>query len=178
MAKQIGLVTVFTGNGKGKTTSALGCALRAVGYGKTVCVIQFMKGTWHYGELDSVKRLAPELEMIQAGKGFYRILDDKYPKEVHEKAAAEGAALALEKVKSGDYAMVVLDEINVVVREGLLPLARVHEIIDARAPEVHVILTGRNAHPSVVQRADLVTEMVEVKHPYQKGVLAQKGLDY
>lgn len=178
MAEEIGFVTLFTGNGKGKTTSALGCALRAAGHGLKVCIVQFMKGTWHYGEIESLKRLAPEIELYRGATGFYRIVDDKLPKEAHEKAALEGARLAREKLASGDYAMVILDEVNVAISEGLLPLEEVLAVIAARPAHVHLILTGRGAHPEVVKRADLVTEMVEVKHPFAKGVMAQKGLDF
>ena len=173
-----GIIAVNTGDGKGKTTAALGTAFRAVGYGKRVCVIQFIKGDWHAGELDAAKRLAPELEWHRAGLGFYKILDDDRPEEAHRRAAAEGLALAREKVASGDYALVVLDEINNAIDTGLLDVEAVLEILRDKPEPVHVFLTGRNAHPDVIALADLVTEMREVKHPFREGMLAQKGFDY
>lgn len=173
-----GLIAVNTGNGKGKTTAALGTAFRAVGYGHRVCVIQFIKGDWHAGELDAAARLAPELEWHRAGLGFYRIMGDDRPEEAHRRAAAEGLELAREKIASGDYALVVLDEINYAIDEGLLQVDQVVEMLRGKPEKVHVFLTGRNAHEKVVAVADLVTEMREVKHPFQQGMLAQKGFDY
>jgi cob(I)alamin adenosyltransferase len=176
--KSRGLVAVHTGHGKGKTTAALGTALRAVGYGKRVCVIQFIKGDWHYGELDGAKRLEPEMEWIRAGIGFYRIMGDDRPEEAHREAAAEGLATAREKITGGEFALVILDEINVALDEGLLAVKDVLDVLDHKPDAVHVILTGRNAPAELVERADLVTEMKEIKHPFQEGMLAQKGFDY
>ena len=176
--KSRGLIAVNTGNGKGKTTAALGTAFRAVGYGKRVCVIQFIKGDWHYGELDAAERLAPEMEWHRAGLGFYKIMGDDRPEEAHREAAAAGLELAREKIVSGDYTLVVLDEINNAIDEGLLRAGEVVEMLKAKPEKVHVFLTGRNAHPDVMEIADLVTEMREVKHPFQQGMLAQKGFDY
>lgn len=176
--KSRGLIAVYTGNGKGKTTAALGTALRAVGYGKRVCVIQFIKGDWHYGELDGAKRLEPELEWIRAGIGFYRIMGDDRPEEAHRKAAAQGLSTAREKICSGDYALVILDEINVAIDEGLLEAGDVVELLGQKPEKMHVILTGRGAPPEILEVADLITEMKEIKHPFQEGILAQKGFDY
>lgn len=176
--KARGLVAVNTGDGKGKTTAALGTAVRAVGYGRKVCFIQFIKGDWHYGELDAAKRLEPELEWIRAGIGFFRIMGDDRPEEAHRQAAAEGLALAREKIVSGEYSLVVLDEINYAVDEGLLDADDVVALLREKPEKVHIILTGRNAHPDVVALADLVTEMKEIKHPFRQGMLAQKGFDY
>ncbi|HEY8370202.1 MAG TPA: cob(I)yrinic acid a,c-diamide adenosyltransferase [Thermodesulfobacteriota bacterium] len=173
-----GLVMVYTGDGKGKTTAALGMAVRAVGRGFRVLMIQFIKGSWHYGELDGVKKLAPAFEITTGGKGFVGIVDDKLPFEEHQKAAAETLAFAKEKVASGEYDLVILDEINNAVKGNLIPVEGVLDLLDARPPQVHVLLTGRAAHPAVIERADLVTEMREVKHPYQQGILAQVGIDY
>ena len=172
-----GLVLINTGNGKGKTTAALGVALRHAGYGRKVLVLQFIKGTWHYGELEALK-LIPDITLVRSGAGFYRILDDKYPEEVHRKAAAEGLALARLAVSSGEYTLVVLDEIIYAIGEGLLALADVVSLLALRRPEVSVILTGRDAPPELVELADTVTEMREIKHPFQQGVLALKGIDY
>lgn len=172
-----GLVLVLTGNGKGKTTAALGTALRAAGYGLKVAIIQFIKGTWHYGEIDAVARL-PQIELHRSGAGFYKIMGDSLPEEVHRKAAREGLELAREKMKSGRYALVILDEINNAVHTGLLPLADVLALVDEKPEAVDLMLTGRDAAPELVERADLVTEMREIKHPFQKGLLAKKGIDY
>jgi len=173
-----GLTVVYTGDGKGKTTAALGTVIRAVGYGLRVFMLQFVKGSWHYGELDGAKLLAPYFTIEPMGKGFYKILDDKLPEEEHRQAALMAADRAIALLRSGEYDMVILDEINVAVMTGLLPVQKVLEIIDAKPESVHLILTGRGAPPEVIERADLVTEMREIKHPYQKGKLAQKGIDF
>jgi cob(I)alamin adenosyltransferase len=173
-----GLVIVFTGNGKGKTTAALGTALRACGYGHKVVMIQFIKGPWKTGEQVSAARLAPELEFVKAGKGFYKIMNDRIPEEVHRNAAAEGYRLAEEKLLSGTYGLVILDEINNAVSDGLLTIEQVLSLVNRKPPHVHLLLTGRNAHPSLLEKAHMVTEMREVKHPYQQGILAQKGIDF
>jgi cob(I)alamin adenosyltransferase len=173
-----GLVVVYTGDGKGKTTAALGMALRAVGRGFKVLMIQFIKGSWHYGELDGVKRLAPEFEIATGGKGFVGILDDRLPIEDHRKAAAETLAFAKAQVSGGTYDLVILDEINYAVKGELIPVEGVLDLLDARPSDLHLVLTGRSAHPAVVERADLVTEMKDIKHPYRQGILAQVGVDY
>ena len=172
-----GLLLVLTGNGKGKTTAALGTAVRAAGYGYKVAIIQFIKGTWHYGELDALKRL-PQIELHRSGAGFYKIMGDDLPEEVHREAAAEGLALARQKLTSGRYRLVILDEVNNAVQTGLLSLEDLLGLIDDRPHEVDLMLTGRDAAPEVVERADLVTEMKEIKHPFQQGILAKKGIDY
>ena len=173
-----GLIAVNTGEGKGKTTAAIGTAFRAVGYGQRVCFIQFIKGDWHSGELDAAKRLVPELEWHRAGLGFFKIMDDDRPEEAHRKAAADGWKLAREKILSGEYALVVLDEVNYAIDEGLLDPQEVVDLLREKPEKVHVFLTGRNAHADVLAIADLVTEMKEVKHPFRRGMLAQKGFDY
>jgi len=127
-----GLVIVYTGGGKGKTTAALGMALRAVGHGKRICMIQFIKGSWHYGEMDSAGRLAPEFEMTAAGRGFVGIIDDKSPREDHRKAAQEAARISREKISSNEYDLVILDEINYAVNLGLVDLQDVIGMIRAR----------------------------------------------
>src|SRR5579871_904979 len=170
-----GLVLINTGDGKGKTTAALGVALRHAGYGRPVLVLQFIKGTWHYGELESLKRI-PEITLVRAGAGFYKILDDHFPEEVHKKAAADGLALARQAVSSGEYSLVVLDEIIYAIDEGLLALDEVVAMLALRRPEVSVILTGRHAPQALIDLADTVTEMREVKHPFREGILALKGI--
>ena len=172
-----GLVLIFTGNGKGKTTAALGTALRAAGYGLRVVCVQFIKGTWHSGEVDALARL-PQIELHRSGAGFYRMAGDDLPEDVHKKAALHGLALARQKMLSGRYRVVILDEINNAVHTGLLPLVEVLDLLDDRPPEVDVILTGRDADEELVARAHLVTDMREVKHPFQQGIMARKGIDY
>jgi cob(I)alamin adenosyltransferase len=172
-----GLILVHTGDGKGKTTAALGTALRAVGYGQKVLIIQFIKGTWHYGELDAIARL-PEITLVRAGKGFYKIIDDKYTEAEHREAAAAGLALARESLAKNEHALVILDEINVAVSLGLLQVADVLALLDLKPPEMSLILTGRNAPAEVIERADTVTEMREIKHAFRQGILAKRGIDY
>jgi len=176
--KRIGLIMVNTGDGKGKTTAALGTALRACGYGHRVLMIQFVKGPWKSGEQAAAARLAPEFELIKTGKGFFKIMGDRLPEDEHREAARLGLELARERIQSGTYDLVILDEINNAVADGLLPIEPVLELLDTKPYETHVILTGRNAHPEVIERAHLVTEMTEVKHPYKQGIMAQKGIDF
>ncbi|HKY33870.1 MAG TPA: cob(I)yrinic acid a,c-diamide adenosyltransferase [Candidatus Polarisedimenticolia bacterium] len=176
--KTFGLIMVNTGNGKGKTTAALGTALRACGYGHKVLMIQFVKGPWKSGEQIAAARLSPEFELIKTGRGFFKIMGDRLPEEEHKEAARLGLELARERIASGGYRLVILDEINNAVSDGLLPVEPVLALLDAKPPELHLILTGRNAHPEVLRRAHLVTEMTEVKHPFQQGILAQKGIDF
>jgi len=173
-----GLVVVLTGDGKGKTTSCLGIALRAVGYGLRVAMIQFIKGSLHYGEIDGARRLAPEFELLPMGRGFVGIMGDDLPREEHAAAAAQALAAGREKVLSGRYAVVILDEVNVAVHLGLVPLEDVLALIRERPEPVHLVLSGRHAAPEIVAAADLVTEMRCVRHPYERGVEAQRGLDY
>lgn len=173
-----GLVIVYTGNGKGKTTAALGMALRACGYDWKIAILQFIKGSWTYGEEKSVKRLEPNVELKKLGKGFYKIIDDVLPEEEHRKAVEEALKISNESVRSGKYELVILDEINVAVSVGLLKVENVLDLIKNKHPKTHIVLTGRDAHPNVIEMADLCTEMKEIKHPFQKGFLAQKGIDY
>jgi len=175
---QKGLVIVYTGGGKGKTSAALGLVLRAVGYNHKVCMIQFVKGSWHYGELDSAKRLAPEFEMITAGKGFVGILDDKSPREEHVKAANDTLMISREKIASGKFDVVILDEINYAVQLELLKLDDVIDLIKSKPAELDLELTGNHATKEVIELADLVTEMKEIKHPFKSGLKAKKGIDF
>ena len=173
-----GLTIVYTGNGKGKTTAALGIVLRATGYEKKTCMIQFIKGSWHYGEMDSSKRLEPEFEMIAAGKGFVGIIDDKSPKEDHKDIAKEAIRISNEKIQSGNYDIVILDEINYAVNLNLISVDDVLNIIKSKPKGVDLILTGNYAKDQVIEIADLVTEMREIKHPFQNGIKAKKGIDF
>ena len=173
-----GIVVVFTGKGKGKTTAALGIVLRAVGHGHKVGMIHFIKGEWFYGELASSKRLEPEFEMIVAGKGFVGIIDDDHPIEDHRSAAQKAVSLAKEKISSGNYDIVILDEINYALNMNLIILKDVIDIINSRPKKTTLVLTGNYAVREVLELADLVTEMKEIKHPYCRGIKAKKGIDY
>ncbi|MGH9791054.1 MAG: cob(I)yrinic acid a,c-diamide adenosyltransferase [Candidatus Acidiferrales bacterium] len=173
-----GLLIIYTGPGKGKTTCALGTAFRAIGQGLRVLMVQFIKGSWHYGELDTAKMLGDnKIEIRPMGRGFVKVGGaETDPEDV--RLCEEAWEFALEQIKSGAYELVILDEINYVISYKMLDAARVAEALAARPEQVHVICTGRNAHPKLVELADLVTEMKEVKHPYTKGILAQRGIDY
>ena len=172
-----GLILINTGPGKGKTTAAMGTALRAVGNGMRVLMIQFLKGSWHYGELDAVKSFGDNFVLKQMGRGFVKVGGaETDPEDIRLVEAAW--AEARQAIYSGDWDMVVLDEINYAIGYGMLDPAIVTEALRQRPEMVHVILTGRNAHPLLVELADTVTEMREVKHAYQKGILAQRGIEY
>ena len=173
-----GLVIVYTGGGKGKTSAALGLVLRAVGYNHKVCMVQFVKGSWHSGELDSAKRLEPEFELITTGKGFVGILDDKSPREDHVKAAYETLMVGKEKILSGKYNVVILDEINYAIQLELVKLNDVLDVIKSKPPELDLVLTGNHAAEEIIELADLVTEMKEIKHPFKSGIKAKKGIDF
>jgi cob(I)alamin adenosyltransferase len=173
-----GLVIVYTGNGKGKTTAALGMALRAVGYNHKICMIQFIKGSWHYGEMTSSKRLEPEFELTAIGKGFVGILDDKSPLEDHKKVAQEALKIARDKINSRTYNLVILDEINYALNLGLINLQDVLDIISTKPEDVNLVLTGNHAGDEIIEKADLVTEMKEIKHPFKSGIKAKKGIDF
>jgi cob(I)alamin adenosyltransferase len=172
-----GLILINTGPGKGKTTAALGTALRAVGNGMRVLVLQFLKGSWHYGELDAVLPHGDNFVLKQMGRGFVKVGGaETDPEDIRLVEAAW--ADAREAILSGDWDLVILDEINYAISYGMLAPEQVAETLRARPEMVHVILTGRNAHPLLVELADTVTEMREVKHAYQKGILAQRGIEY
>jgi cob(I)alamin adenosyltransferase len=172
-----GLILINTGPGKGKTTAAMGTALRAVGNGMKVLMLQFLKGSWHYGELDAVQAFGANFVLKQMGRGFVKVGGaETDPEDVRLVEAAW--AEAHEAIDSGDWDMVILDEINYAIGYGMLDPAVVVKALRERPEMVHVILTGRNAHPLLVELADTVTEMREVKHAYQKGILAQRGIEY
>ncbi len=173
-----GLTIVYTGKGKGKTTAALGIALRATGYKKKICMIQFIKGSWHYGEMESSKLLEPEFEMVAIGKGFVGIIDDKSPKEDHQKVAKEAIKISNEKIQSGKYDIIILDEINYAVNLNLISLEDVLELIKSKPENVDLVLTGNYAKDEVIEAADIVTEMREIKHPFEKGIKAKEGIDF
>ncbi|MEW6002577.1 MAG: cob(I)yrinic acid a,c-diamide adenosyltransferase [Nitrospirota bacterium] len=176
--KKVGLVVVITGHGKGKTTSALGMALRAVGHNMKICIIHFMKGDMYSGEIDGVKRLAPNVELHLTGKGFCGIMGNPYPYKEHRANAQEAIKLANEKMLSGNFDILILDEINNAVKLRLVDLQQVLDLIDNKPPDMHLILTGRNAHEEMIKRAHTATEMREIKHAYRQGIEPQKGIDY
>jgi len=192
-----GLILINTGPGKGKTTAALGTAFRAAGNGMRVLFLQFLKGSWHYGELDAAEALnaaltpslgaavtpdpdppAPQNFVIkQLGRGFVKVGNaETDPEDIRlvEAAWAESAAAIL----SGEWDLVVLDEINYAIGYKMLAPEAVADVLRRKPEMTHVILTGRNAHPLLVELADTVTEMREVKHAYQKGILAQRGIEF
>ncbi|MGH9774031.1 MAG: cob(I)yrinic acid a,c-diamide adenosyltransferase [Candidatus Acidiferrales bacterium] len=173
-----GLLIVYTGPGKGKTTCALGTAFRAVGQGLRVLMVQFIKGSWHYGELDAAKMLGDEkFQILPMGRGFIKVGGTETdPEDI--RLCREAWEFARQKIYSGDFDLVILDEINYVISYKMLEPEHVVSALAGRPESVHVICTGRNAHPKLVEQADLVTEMREVKHPYTKGILAQRGIDY
>ena len=173
-----GLIIIFTGPGKGKTTAALGTAFRAVGQGLKVLMVQFIKGSWHYGELDACRKLGEEsLQILPMGRGFVKVgVEKPDPEDVRQ--VEEAWQYASRAILGGEHDMVILDEINYAITYKMLDPAKVVEVLKQKPEMLHVILTGRNAHPSIVECADMVTEMREVKHPYEKGVLAQCGIEY
>jgi cob(I)alamin adenosyltransferase len=173
-----GLLIVYTGAGKGKTTAALGTALRALGYGWRICMVQFIKGTWKYGEMKSIAEYGEQFELHPLGAGFYKILDDNQPEEVHREAAAKAVDLVIEKLQSGEYDLVIADELNVAYDTKLIDDTAVRRILKARPKHIHLIVTGRGAPELLIETADMVTEMREIKHPYQQGIKAQPGIDY
>lgn len=177
MNEEKGYLIVLTGNGKGKTTSALGMAMRAIGQGLRVIILQFLKGSWEYGELNTAKKLAPGLVIKPLGEGFVHVNpDNPDPKDVQ---CAEAAwKVCKEALLSGSYEVVILDEINNAISYGLLPVDDVVAVLKQRPSELHVVLTGRDAHPQIVDIADLVTEMVDVKHPFSRGATMRKGIEY
>jgi cob(I)alamin adenosyltransferase len=173
-----GLILVITGAGKGKTTTALGIAVRACGHNMKVCIIQFMKGDLYAGEWDGVKKMNCRVELIPTGKGFCGIQGNPYPYEEHRKNAQEAVQLAYQKMESGEYDILILDEINNALQLRLVDLEQVLEILQHKPPLMHLVLTGRDAHPQVIEMADTVSEIIEVKHAYRKGIEPQPGIDY
>ncbi len=177
-----GLVHAYIGDGKGKTTAAVGTAIRAAGYGWRVCVIQFMKSQqWPSGERSSLRKLG--IEVFVMGEGFYKILNDRQPEEAHRNAALKALGAVRDKIFSGEYQLVVADELGSAVEEKILERQPVEKLLKDRARDrktrlVHLIWTGHQKIPWMLKYADLVTEMKMIKHPYYKGIIATKGIDY
>ncbi|MFQ6617745.1 MAG: cob(I)yrinic acid a,c-diamide adenosyltransferase [Fidelibacterota bacterium] len=173
-----GLVIVFTGDGKGKTTAALGIAFRALGYNWKIAMIQFIKSSWDYGELHSAEKFPQNFKIYRKGLGFYKIMGDSIPDERHKIAAKKALLFADELIKSGKFDMVILDELNVALLWKLLKVEDVIDVIRGKPERIHLIITGRGAPEELIEMADLVTEMEEVKHPLKKGIKAIKGIDF
>ena len=170
-----GYIQVYTGNGKGKTTASLGLAVRAAGHGLKTVIIQFMKGWIDYGELAGVRMLAPHVEIHQAGRDLFVDRRDPDPEDV--RLAREGWKLALEVISGRKADIVILDEVNCAMDFGLLPVREVLEAIQGKPDGMELVLTGRGAPPEIIEAADLVTEMREIRHYYVKGVDARVGVE-
>jgi len=173
---QKGLILLYTGNGKGKTTAALGQVLRAAGHGFKVAIIQFIKSLETTGEIKTAKKIfAEHLEIYPMGTGFTWDAKDR---EELRRAAKKGWSLAREKIESGNYCMVILDELTYALNYGLLDEDEVVSFLKQKPARLHIIITGRDASDKLIGLADLVTEMKEIKHPYKKGVKAMKGIEF
>ncbi len=168
-----GKVHVYTGSGKGKTTAAIGLAVRAAGAGLKVCMCQFIKGKF-YSELKALKNIK-EIKIVQCGRGcFIR----RKPKAADIEAARKGLVKSREIIASGRYDVVILDEANIAVKLGLIGIDDIIDIIDHKPGFVELVLTGRGAGKRLVERADYVTQVTKIKHPFDKGLLARRGIEY
>jgi len=172
-----GILLIHTGAGKGKTTAALGTAMRAAGNGMRILVLQFLKGSWHYGELDAAENFNGDLVIRQMGRGFVKVGGaETDPEDL--RLVREAWDTAVDAMQSGEWDMIVLDEINYAIGYGMLDADEVAAALRERPAMLHVILTGRNAHPALIELADTVTEMREVKHAYTRGIQAQRGIEF
>lgn len=176
--EHVGLVVVITGHGKGKTTSALGTIIRAVGHGLQVCLVQFMKGDIYAGEIDGLKKLAPYVEHHLIGRGFVGLKGNPVTREEHRANAQEAIKLAKQKMLSEEFDLLICDEINNALKLKLIDLPQVLDLIENKPALMHIVLTGRDAHPKVIQRAHTVSIVQEMKHAYREGIAPQKGIDY
>lgn len=170
----MGLIIVHTGDGKGKTTAAMGTAFRAVGVGFKVKMIQFIKGSWDYGELRTAQKLE-NFEIVPMGEGFTWETKDR---ERDTMIAYQTWLTCREAIEKGEYDLLIFDEINVAMSLGYLDVSEVIAALKAKPKDLHVILTGRGAPPELIEAADLVTEMKEIKHPFHSGIYAQRGIEY
>lgn len=176
MTVEHGLVIIHTGNGKGKTTAALGLVLRALGAGLKVKILQFIKGGATYSELKALKVFGEQISIEQCGEGFTR-RGNKDQSE-HIAAAQQGLLKAQEIITQGSYDMVLLDELNYAIDFGLVKIEDAITLIQKKPAQMHLIITGRNAKQELIEHADLVTEMREIKHPYKQGIKAQRGIEF
>jgi len=174
MARQ-GLLIVNTGDGKGKTTAALGLAFRALGHGLRVCIIQFIKGKWNYGELKAAKRFEDLLEVHTLGAGFTWESEDL---ERDARVAREAWDFAKCTIGEARHDLVILDELTYLIEYSMVDEAEVVAVLTARPAAMHTVVTGRNASPGLIEAADLVTDMQSVKHPFDEGLKAQRGIEY
>lgn len=173
--KMRGLIHVYSGPGKGKTTASLGLALRACGHGWRVMMICFMKGDPNYGEVLISGRI-PNFKLVQSGLPTFVKKGDPSPEDL--RLARNGFDLAKKSIKENSVDLLILDEINVAVDYGLIPLEEVVDFVNGKPDNLELVLTGRYAHPEIVKRADLVSEILEIKHPYQEGIPGREGIDY
>jgi cob(I)alamin adenosyltransferase len=170
------MIQVYTGDGKGKTTAALGLCFRAAGHGKRSIIFFFMKGFIEYGELGASEKMGGLIEVVQCGRASF--VDKQNPDPIDVEMAREGFAKARKAIESGDYDIVVLDELNVALDFRLITLEEALALIESIPEGLELIITGRYAHPEVLERADLVTEMREIKHYYRRGVQAREGIEF
>jgi cob(I)alamin adenosyltransferase len=170
-----GLIAVFTGNGKGKTTAALGLAFRALGHNHRVSVIQFIKGSWKYGELEAARIFKPLLDFHVMGRGFTWKSDDL---EKDKAAAREAWAFAVQTIRENRHELVILDELTYLSHYKIIDEEEILSVLRDKPPVMHIAITGRYASKALINLADLVTEMREIKHPYQNGVKAQRGMEF
>lgn len=175
------MLIVYTGNGKGKTTAALGMALRASGYGKKVCILQFVKQeSWPEGARTAIRKNLSNITIKALGTGFVGIMGDTKPKETHIEAARKSLKTALKAISSGKYDLIILDELLGALKGKLITKVDVQNILntESKIPNTDLVLTGRHCPPWLIKEADLVTEMKEIKHPFQKGIQAKRGIDF
>ncbi len=176
--KKQGLIVIITGNGKGKTTSAMGMALRGCGHGLKTTIVQFMKGDLYSGEWDGVKKLEPLVKLYHTGKGFCGIEGNPYPHSEHRRNAQDAIQLIHNILNADDCDTLILDEINNALQLKLIDLVQVMDILARRPEHMHIILTGRDAHPDLIKLADTVSEVREIKHAYRKEIEPQPGIDF
>ncbi len=174
MSLEKGFVHIYTGNGKGKTTAAIGLGIRATGEGLKVYMIQFMKGR-RYSEIDALENIK-DFTVIQFGRDEF--VSKENPEQIDIDLARKGFEHAKEIIKNGEHDLIILDEINVAVDFKLIPLKDVLKLMDEKPEKVELVLTGRYVHPDMVKQADLVSEILEIKHPYQNGIQSRKGIDW
>ena len=170
-----GILIVFTGAGKGKTTAALGMVMRCLGHGMRVAIVQFIKGAIDTAEQRALRDFGDLVTFLRLGEGYTWVTQDR---ERDTKVAQEAWEKATEFLRNPDYAMVVLDELNIAVQHGYIDLTQILEVLRNRPGMQHVVITGRGAKPELLEAADLVSEMKMVKHPFRKGIKAQKGVEF